>query len=85
MMSNIEGANFYGANCFFTSFSMAHISNVNFKKTILINTSGLDNQQIKLAKNWNEAYFAGYWDEEKQEWIIDERENERIINEIKNS
>ncbi|MDJ0601596.1 MAG: hypothetical protein QNJ37_22465 [Crocosphaera sp.] len=49
----------------------------------LIDTKYLKATQIKLACNWDQAFYKAYLDKEKGKLIIDEEANKAYIEELK--
>ena len=74
---NLTSANFTDANFTDASLEGANLSNANFTYA-----QNLTNKQIKLACNWEQAYFARYRDQEKKAWVVDEEEQQTKIKEL---
>ncbi len=83
--ANLEGAYLKGAYLKGAYLKDAYLKGAYLKGANLTNTENLTNEQIKSALNWEEAYFAKYWDEEKRKWIVDEEKQKAKIREIQNT
>ena len=81
--ANLRGANFSQANLRGANFSQANLSRANLSRANLIRTKNLTPAQIKSARNWEEAIYKGYWDEEQETWIEDQQANQQYIEELK--
>ena len=86
--ADLSGADLSGANLFVADLRNANLPSANLfvadlSGANLTDTEKLTNKQIKLACNWEQAYFAKYWDEEKEAWVVDEEKQETKIKELK--
>ena len=91
--ANLSHANFWGAvfgNADLSGadlsrayFGNSYFGQANFTNTYLIDTKRFEPSDIKLACNWEKAIYKGYWNEEKGEWIIDEKANKEYIEQLK--
>ncbi|MGB5594072.1 MAG: pentapeptide repeat-containing protein, partial [Crocosphaera sp.] len=81
--ANLNNANLKDANLNNANLNNAKLEGANLKDVNLIDTKNLTYAQIKLACYWDQAFYKGYYDEEKIEWIIDEEANKAYIEELK--
>jgi uncharacterized protein YjbI with pentapeptide repeats len=76
--ANLTSANLYSANLYSANLSSANLSSAN-----LTNAESLTNTQIKSACLWDKAIYKGYYNEQKKEWIADEKANQAFIAQLK--
>ncbi|MGK7939468.1 MAG: pentapeptide repeat-containing protein [Crocosphaera sp.] len=81
--ANLSYANLSYANLSYANLRYANLRYANLKDAYLIDTKYLKATQIKLACNWDQAFYEGYYDDEKGEWIVDEEANKAYIEELK--
>jgi hypothetical protein len=81
--AKFPGADLSEVNLADADLKDANLKAANLSGANLTNIKNLTNQQIKSACNWEEAYFARYWDAGKQEWTIDDEKQEAKIKELK--
>jgi uncharacterized protein YjbI with pentapeptide repeats len=74
----LSSANLISANLFRTDLSSANLTRANF-----IEAKNLTNAQIKSACFWDKAIYKGHFDEQKKEWIADEKANQAVIAQLK--
>ncbi len=77
-LANLTSANLTSAN-----LNKADLNGANLRNAYLIDTKNLTPAQIKSACNWDVGFYKGYYDDEKEEWIIDEEANKAYIEELK--
>ena len=82
-----ERANLQNANLPNANLQNANLQNANLQNANFTDTENLNNSQIKLACNWEQAYFAAYRDRNKEdgewEWVVDEKKQQAKIKELK--
>jgi len=91
--ANLESANFKSANFIEADLSSAslygadlisaNLKSSNLKSAILNEAKNLTNTQIKSACFWEQAIYKGNYDQQKQEWITDEKANQTFIEQLK--
>ena len=84
--ANLKNTNFFKANLYRTNLSNTNLKNANLKSAnlnsaILIHTQNLTPTQIKLACNWENAFYKGKLDYYST-WIIDEKANQQFIRQL---
>jgi uncharacterized protein YjbI with pentapeptide repeats len=77
--THLEMADLTRANLTRANLTNAHLINVNLTNANLIKAKMLTYTQIKSACFWNEAIYKGHFDDQKQEWITDEKANQAFI------
>ncbi len=84
--ANLSKDDLSGTNLSRANFQGAILKGANLKGAILSEAKNLTNEQIKLACNWQQAiYTKVHWDNKQTKFIIeDEKDNQRIIEQIKN-
>ena len=85
--TNLEDTNLFKANLYRTNLSNANFKNANLKSAnlssaILIYTKNLTPTQIKLACNWEDAFYKGQLDDDYSKWIIDKQANQQFIRQL---
>ncbi len=76
--ANLSGAKLDNANLKYANLNGANLNNAN-----LIDTKNLTPAQITLACYWDQAFYKGNYDDQKEEWIIDKEANKAYIEELK--
>ena len=86
--SQLKNANLSQASLYRTNLSQANLKNTNLKRAnleraFLINAKNLTASQIKLACNWEIAYYQGHFDADYEQWIVNASANQQFIEQLK--
>ncbi|MGK7883376.1 MAG: pentapeptide repeat-containing protein [Crocosphaera sp.] len=81
--ANLDFARLNFAKLNFANLYSANLDNANLDNANLINAKNLTPAQIKLACYWDQAFYKGNYDDQKEEWIIDQEANKAYIEELK--
>ena len=77
------GTNLSGADLFSADLFGADLFGANLKSVSLMHVNNLTLSQIKLACNWESAFYKGYFDPKKEQWIVDKSANQQYIEQLK--
>ena len=55
----------------------------NLENSYLIEVQNLTFSQIKLACNWELAFYKGHYDKENVKWIVYDQDNQEYIQQLK--
>jgi uncharacterized protein YjbI with pentapeptide repeats len=81
--TNLESANLESANLKSANLKSANFDSTNLYSANFMDAKNLTNAQIKSACFWNKAIYKGHFDEQKQEWIANEKANQAFIAQLK--
>ncbi len=81
--ANLKSANLTSANLFRANLTSANLTSANLTSTNLTDAKNLTNTQIKLACFWDKAIYTRHFDEQKGEWITEEKANQAFIAQLK--
>ena len=85
--ANLRSANLNSANLNFTNLNSANLIFANLRSAYLsdaslIDAKNLTSKQIKLACNWEGAYYEGKFDREQWKWVVDKAASQKYIEEL---
>jgi uncharacterized protein YjbI with pentapeptide repeats len=80
--ANLSSANLSSANLSSADLSSADLDSANLDSANLIEVKNLTNTPLKLACFWDKAIYKGHYDDQKGEWIADEKANQDYINKV---
>ena len=81
--ANLHSANLHSANLENANLDSANLKGANLENANLIEVKNLTPSQIKSACHWETAFYKGYFDIEKTKWIVDAKNNQDFIEELK--
>ena len=81
--ADLASANLASADLSSADLSSANLNSANLNSANFIEAKNLTNAQIKLACFWDKAIYKGRYDEQKSEWITDEKANQAFIAQLK--
>ncbi len=80
---NLGNANLRDTNLIDAKLFFANLKGANLNSAYLIEVKYLTPSQIKLACDWEKAFYKGHYDNKNNEWIIDEKANQQYIEQLK--
>jgi uncharacterized protein YjbI with pentapeptide repeats len=80
--ANLESANLESADLESADLKSANLEGANLTRANFIEAKNLTNNKIKSACFWDKAIYKGHFDEQKYEWITDEKANRDYINKV---
>ncbi|MDJ0843276.1 nSTAND1 domain-containing NTPase [Crocosphaera sp.] len=82
MFADLSDSNLSSANLVEANLLSANLTNTNLLGTNLIQAKNLEPSNLKQACFWQYAIYKGQWNNEQQEWEIDEPANREFIEKL---
>ncbi len=83
LLADLDSADLSSAELLLADLDLANLDSANLTSANLIGVKNLTNAQIKSACFWNKAIYEGNYDQQKREWITDEKANQAFIKQLK--
>jgi hypothetical protein len=80
---NLKGANLMEAYLQYAFLSEANLKEANLKGANLSYPQSLTRKQIKSACNWDKAIYKSHYDQDNNEWVLEEAANQQYIEQLK--